>query len=106
MFGWIKKLFSGKSVDNDVTVVETSVQELPTKPETVSEPSKAPKAKKPAAKKKAAPKKKTTQPSIDLESMTKTDLDIYARKELGLKLSKSKTKAYMIEQIQKHIKEK
>jgi hypothetical protein len=55
-------------------------------------------------KKKAAPKKATK--SVDLSAMTKTELDIYARNELDLKLDRRKTKDFMIEQIENHIKEK
>lgn len=55
-------------------------------------------------KKKAAPKKK--QPTVDFEAMTKLELDIYARDNLGLKIDRRKTKAYMIEQIENKLKEK
>lgn len=42
-----------------------------------------------------------TLPNFD--KMTKLDIDIWARDELGLKLDRRKTKEHMIEQIHNHI---
>lgn len=39
----------------------------------------------------------------DFSSMTKLDIDIWARDEIGLKLDRRRTKQHMIETIQKHL---
>jgi len=89
MLGWFKKLFGAVDV-----IVEQAPEPAP---QPVVE--EKPKAEKP--KKKAQPKKTA---EVDLESMSKMDLDIHARK-LGLKIDRRRTKNYIIEQIQNHNKE-
>lgn len=98
MFGWIKRFFVKEEVVVETEVVKETVVE--TVAETV--PDSALDDSKPKAKK---PRKKVT-PKSTLEGMTKLELDIFARENLGLNLDRRKTKAIMIEQIQKAEKEK
>ena len=50
--------------------------------------------------------KKKTKSLPDFNTMTKVELDEWAKKNLGLKLDRRKKKDYMIEQIQTKLKEK
>lgn len=109
MFGWIKSLFGiekkvAESVTEALKVEQEVAQPVVEEPAPVAEkPKKAP------AKKKAAPKKKATKKKSDsskYEAMTKTELTIYAKNELGLDISRNRTKAYIIERILNHEKEK
>lgn len=97
MFGWLKKIFSGQWVDDATEVLAASQgyvaptldePEVPAvKSEVVEE---APKPKKPRAKKKKV--------DVDLEAMSKLEIEMWAR-EKGLKVDKRKTKATMIKEV-------
>jgi len=76
MIGWIKRLFSSKSVD----VIE--VQETTPTIELVSE-------------------KPDNMP--DFDSMTKLEIDIWASKTLGVRLDRRRKREHMITEIHNHL---
>ena len=96
MFGWIKSLFGiGKEVEvQEIQVVE--VAEPVKQPEPVVEEVKA------KPKKKAAPKPK--QP--DFNSMTKAELETWAKETLGLEVDRRRKKDFIIDAIKTKLKEK
>jgi len=101
MFNWIKKLFTRDLSDNIINAVEpraivTEVKEFHV--DRVSEEIKKPK-------KVTKPKSKKVE-TPDFTSMTKSELDEWAKKNLRLELDRRKKKDYMIEQIQTKLKEK
>lgn len=101
MFNWIKKLFTRDLSDNIINAVEpranvTEVKEFHV--DRVSEEIKKPK-------KVTKPKSKKVE-TPDFTSMTKAELDEWAKKNLRLELDRRKKKDYMIEQIQTKLKEK
>lgn len=80
---WFKSLFRSAESKAPQPVVEEKVEQVVT--EKVEE---------------------ITVEEIDFNGMTKMELDIYARKELGIHLDRRRRKDYMIEQIKTHLKEK
>ena len=100
MFGWIKGLF-GIGDELEQRIADAVQAELNVEAELEQQPVEKAKPKK-VAKKKKQPKK--DMPNLD--GMTKTELDKYARKELGIRLDKRRKRDFMIEQIENHIKEK
>lgn len=86
MINWIKSLFTKK---DDVKVEE--------KPKASPQPVEFHVDRANTVKKKSTP---------DFNSMTKSELEEWAKKNLGLKLDRRKKKDYMIEQIQTKLKEK
>ena len=86
MLNWIKSLFSKKE---DVKVEE--------KPKASPQPVEFHVDRANITKKKSNP---------DFASMTKSELEEWAKKNLGLMLDRRKKKDYMIEQIQTKLKEK
>ena len=79
MFGWLKSLFGIEQ-----KIAQSVTEELKNEQEVAQQVVETP----------------------DFESMTKLEIDIFARDNLGLKLDRRKKKEFMIEQVENKLKEK
>ena len=91
---WVKKLFTDKVFDD----IEEHFEEKEQAPEP------APKKEKKSRKKKAESKPSADKSLPTFEGMTKLEIDIWARKELGVNIDRRRTREYMIEEIHNHLK--
>lgn len=87
---WIRRLFS-KKVFDDVNkhLDEEKEEEM---------------AKKPKSPKKPKVEKQVEKNLPTFEGLTKLEIDIWARKELGINIDRRRARDYMIEEIHNHLK--
>ena len=89
MFNWLKSLFTSKSASVEVEAPQPAPIAAPQhfhveRANTVEV-------------------KKSSVELPDFDTMTKLDIDIYARDKLKLKLDRRRTKEHMIEEINNHV---
>ena len=100
MFGWIKKLF-GIGDELELRIADAVQAELNNEVEVEQQPVEEAKPKK-VAKKKKQPKKDTP----DFESMTKAQLEAWAKEHIGIDVDRRRKKDFIIETIKTKLKEK
>ena len=83
MFNWVKSLFTKETTVEEVKAVE---------PAPIAAPQHF-----------HVERRKVEKNTPDFESMTKLEIDVYARQNLKLNLDRRRTKEHMIEQINNHI---
>lgn len=100
MFGWIKRLF-GIGDELELRIADAVQAELNNEVEVEQQPVEEAKPKK-VAKKKKQPKKDTP----DFESMTKAQLEAWAKEHIGIDVDRRRKKDFIIETIKTKLKEK
>lgn len=100
MFGWIKRFF-GIGDELEQRIADAVQAELNNEVEVEQQPVEEAKPKK-VAKKKKQPKKDTP----DFESMTKAQLEAWAKEHIGIDVDRRRKKDFIIETIKTKLKEK